>query len=134
MFDLLHWRGQNLRDQPLEARRALLRSKVFPRLPGDIVLMSETLEAPVAEIITAAKQLGLEGIVAKRRDSCYEPGKRSGAWVKMRINKGQELVIGGYVPAAETLIRWWSAITKAGPYLRRARAQRLCAGLARQGF
>ena len=42
----------------------------------------------------------LEGVIAKRRDSLYEPGRRSGAWVKMRINKGQELVIGGgYVPA-----------------------------------
>jgi hypothetical protein len=38
-------------------------------------------------------------VIAKRRDSRYEPGRRSGAWVKMRINEGQELVIGGYVPA-----------------------------------
>ena len=39
------------------------------------------------------------GSIAKRLSSLYEPGRRSGAWVKMRINKGQELVIGGYVPA-----------------------------------
>ena len=36
---------------------------------------------------------------AKRLDRTYQPGKRSGAWVKMRVNRGQELVIGGYVPA-----------------------------------
>ena len=42
------------------------------------------------------KQLGLEGLIAKRKDSRYEPGLRSGAWRKMRVNKGQEFVIGGY--------------------------------------
>jgi ATP-dependent DNA ligase len=41
----------------------------------------------------------LEGLVAKRRDSNYEPGLRSGAWLKMRVNQGQELVIGGYTPS-----------------------------------
>jgi bifunctional non-homologous end joining protein LigD len=49
----------------------------------------------------------LEGIVAKRRDSRYESGMRSGAWQKMRINRGQEFVIGGYIPAGrnfDTLI------------------------------
>jgi bifunctional non-homologous end joining protein LigD len=40
----------------------------------------------------------LEGIVAKRRDSLYEPGKRTGAWIKYRVNRGQEFVIGGYIP------------------------------------
>jgi bifunctional non-homologous end joining protein LigD len=45
-----------------------------------------------------AKEVGFEGIVAKQRTSLYEPGKRSGAWLKYRIHKGQEFVIGGYVP------------------------------------
>jgi bifunctional non-homologous end joining protein LigD len=45
-----------------------------------------------------AKELGFEGIVAKRKDSIYESGKRSGAWVKYRVNRAQEFVIGGYVP------------------------------------
>jgi ATP-dependent DNA ligase len=38
-------------------------------------------------------------VIAKRRNSSYQPGKRSGAWIKMRVNRGQELIIGGYVPA-----------------------------------
>jgi ATP-dependent DNA ligase len=42
---------------------------------------------------------GFEGIVAKRIGSRYEPGQRSGAWQKMRVNQGQEFVIGGYTPA-----------------------------------
>jgi bifunctional non-homologous end joining protein LigD len=47
--------------------------------------------------VRVAKEFGFEGIVAKRRESYYESGKRSGAWLKYRINRGQELVIGGYV-------------------------------------
>jgi ATP-dependent DNA ligase len=97
-FDLLHLAGKNLRDRPLGERRELLRVKVMPRMPEQISL-SETLEATAADLVAAVKKQGLEGVIAKRRDSRYEPGRRSGAWVKMRINKGQELMIGGYVPA-----------------------------------
>ena len=43
-------------------------------------------------------ELGLEGIISKRQDSLYESGKRGGAWVKYKVNKGQEFVIGGYTP------------------------------------
>jgi ATP-dependent DNA ligase len=57
------------------------------------------LSATAAEIVAEVRKQGLEGVIAKRRDSLYEPGRRSGAWVKMRTNKEQELVIGGYVPA-----------------------------------
>ncbi len=44
------------------------------------------------------KEFGFEGIVAKRKDSCYEIGKRSGAWLKYKVNKAQAFVIGGYTP------------------------------------
>ena len=47
-------------------------------------------------LIQSVKAQGFEGLVAKRQDSRYEPGLRSGAWMKMRINRGQEFVIGGY--------------------------------------
>lgn len=99
-FDLLHFAGNNLRDSPLRKRRELLRVKIMPRMQGEI-LLSESLEASAAAILAAVKQQGLEGVIAKRRDSRYEPGRRSGAWVKMRVNKGQELVIGGYVPTGK---------------------------------
>jgi ATP-dependent DNA ligase len=49
-------------------------------------------------MIAAVRQQGLEGVVAKRKDSLYEAGKRSGAWVKQRVNAGQEFVVGGYTP------------------------------------
>ena len=65
------------------------------RKPSALVL-SETIDATPAQMIKAVKQVGFEGVVAKRKASLYEPGKRSGAWQKQRINKGQEFVIGGY--------------------------------------
>src|ERR1700733_9636324 len=51
------------------------------------------------DLIAAVKAQGFEGLVAKRRNSKYEPGQRSGAWRKMRVNQGQELVIAGYTPS-----------------------------------
>ncbi len=53
----------------------------------------------IAVRMWAVKAHGFEGIVAKRLDSRYEPGQRSGAWRKMRINQGQDFVFGGYTPS-----------------------------------
>jgi bifunctional non-homologous end joining protein LigD len=99
LFDLLLLRGKDLRARTLSERRELLRSKVMPHLDGEVLVLSESMEATASEVIAAMKKQGLEGVIAKRRDSLYEAGRRSGAWVKMRVNKGQELVIGGYVPS-----------------------------------
>jgi len=93
-FDLLIYRGRSLLGLELAKRRELL-AQVVASL-GESIQMSESFEADSAELPRIAKQLGFEGVVAKRKHSLYEPGKRSGAWVKYRINKGQELVIGGY--------------------------------------
>lgn len=70
------------------------------------------MEATAAEIVAAVKEQGLEGVIAKRRDSLYEPGRRSGAWVKMRINKGQKLVIGAMSRAVRTSTRSLLAVTR----------------------
>ena len=72
----------------MEQRRKVLRTKVIPRLP-ESVLLSETLEATASEVTEAVKVQGLEGVIAKRCDRLYEPGRRSGAWVKMRVNKSE---------------------------------------------
>jgi DNA ligase D-like protein (predicted ligase) len=98
LFDLLILAGEDLRNQPLEVRRNLLQRRVMSGLPEPI-RFSETIEASAAELVRAVREQGLEGVIAKQRDSLYQAGKRSGAWVKMRVNRGQELVIGGYVPA-----------------------------------
>jgi DNA ligase D-like protein (predicted ligase) len=98
-FDVIVCRGKNLLSTPLEKRRALL-SELFEDLGqnASFIGLSETMDATPADLIRVAKEIGFEGIVAKRRNSFYELGKRSGAWLKYRINKGQEFVIGGYVP------------------------------------
>src|ERR1039457_5403810 len=51
-----------------------------------------------AALLEATRQQGLEGLVAKRLDSRYEPGRRTGAWVKVKHTLRQELVIGGWLP------------------------------------
>jgi DNA ligase D-like protein (predicted ligase) len=95
-FDLLMWQGKDVRSWPLEKRRQQLR-KVVQRLP-DTIRFSETFDVPLSELVRAVRQHQLEGIVAKRACSQYRPGVRCGDWVKWRANRGQEFVIGGYVP------------------------------------
>ena len=57
---------------------------------------SENIKAEPADLVRAVKEFGFEGIVAKRKESYYESGKRTGAWIKYKVNKSQEFVIGGY--------------------------------------
>jgi len=83
----------------LSARRDLLRSQVLPKV-REPVRGCPTLDGSLPDLIDAVRAHGLEGLVAKRLDSVYESGQRSGAWRKMRINREQEFVIGGYTPGA----------------------------------
>jgi ATP-dependent DNA ligase len=55
-------------------------------------------ETSVANMVAAAEKQRLEGVIAKRRDSLCQPGRRTGSWVKYRISVGQEFVVGGYFP------------------------------------
>jgi len=65
--------------------------------------MAQHFETSAEEMVRAVRQQGLEGVIAKRKDGRYEAGKRSGSWAKYRLNRGQELVIGGYVPGTHGL-------------------------------
>ncbi len=95
VFDVLILGGRNVTGEPLTIRRALLETKVLPKLAEPVRYVG-LLDAPLSTLIKSVKADGLEGLVAKRLDSRYEPGVRSGAWLKMRVNRGQEFVIGGY--------------------------------------
>jgi bifunctional non-homologous end joining protein LigD len=101
VFDVMLLAGKDVMGEPLESRRALLESKVLPKLTEPIRYSPE-LPGSVADLVQSVKAQGLEGLIAKRRDSRYEPGQRSGAWRKMRVNQGQEFLIGGYTVGGST--------------------------------
>ena len=98
VFDLMMLAGKDVMCEPLSQRRLLLERQVLPKL-REPVRYSPPLEASLPDLIESVKAQGLEGLVAKRKDSRYEPGQRSGAWRKTRVNQGQEFVIGGYTPS-----------------------------------
>jgi len=95
VFDVLILSGRDVMSEPLATRRDLLRSQILPNLSEPVRHCPE-LNASLADVIESVRAAGLEGVVAKHLDSRYEPGQRSSAWQKMRINQGQEFVIGGY--------------------------------------
>jgi bifunctional non-homologous end joining protein LigD len=93
-FDLLHENGEDLRRLPLEERRRRLQRVT----KGSTLLVSDVLEGSAARVVEAVAAVGLEGVIAKRKDSRYEAGERSGAWVKFKLERQQEFVVGGYRP------------------------------------
>ena len=93
-FDLLHLNGHDLTGQPLVDRRRQLAGV----LEDSAILLSIELPGIADHVVEAVRALGLEGIVAKRRDSRYVPGERSSAWLKVKLDKQQEFVVGGYRP------------------------------------
>jgi bifunctional non-homologous end joining protein LigD len=98
-FDLLAYEGKDARRLPQRQRRMLLEKSALSRL-SDPIRVSPVFDIPAADLVEAVRAQGLEGVVAKRTDSPYESGKRSGAWSKYRMAKGQELVVGGYLPGS----------------------------------
>jgi bifunctional non-homologous end joining protein LigD len=94
LFDLPYCAGHDLREVPLVERRAVLQ-RIVERKPHEKVRFSAVFDAPPEEVIASACRLGLEGVVAKRRNSAYVL-RRSSDWVKLKCGLRQEFVIGGY--------------------------------------
>jgi len=94
LFDLPYFDGQDLRELPLDRRRAVLQ-KLLLAAPSDRVRFSKAFDAAPEGIVAAACKLGLEGIIAKRRSSRYQ-SSRSMDWIKLKCGLRQEFVIGGY--------------------------------------
>ena len=94
-FDLLYLDGRSLLDVPLEDRKRLLKSVLrdHPR-----VRFAAHVEGEGKAFFAAAQASRLEGVIAKLRRSRYEPGRRSNAWLKLKIRPEQELVVGGWTP------------------------------------
>jgi DNA ligase D-like protein (predicted ligase) len=101
VFDVLVLAGRDVMGMPLSARRELLDRHILSKL-GEPIRESPELKAGLKDLVASVRAQGFEGLVAKRRDSRYEPGHRSGAWQKMRINQGQEFVIAGYTLGGAT--------------------------------
>jgi len=87
--------GRDLTALPLSGRREQLLAAVKE---GPHVVISMPVEGRGEDYYRAAVAKGLEGVVAKRKDSRYEPGVRSGAWLKIRAQKSCDCVIAGYTP------------------------------------
>jgi bifunctional non-homologous end joining protein LigD len=96
VFDLLQAAGKSLIGLPVERRKELL-SSLCAEAGGSIRFSGEIGGDPVA-LLLEVQRLGLEGVIGKQRGSVYEPGRRSGAWIKLKCVNEQEFVIGGFTP------------------------------------
>ena len=101
VFDLLVYEDRDLMHLPLIERREIMRWVLDFTSPR--IRIADYIAASAKDMLDAIRGQGFEGVVGKRKDSLYETGKRSGAWVKYRLNSGQELVIGGYFPGPHGL-------------------------------
>ena len=98
VFDLLQLNGKSLLNLPLAERKRLL-AKICETVAEPIRCSGE-LGGEVKTLLAEVKQRGLEGLIGKQRNSIYEPGRRSGSWIKLKCVNEQEFVIGGYTPPA----------------------------------
>ena len=121
-FDLLKLEGEDLRSLPLLERKERLRDVVA----GSNVRYSAQLEGDPEAVVASIQNAGLEGVMAKRRNSKYLKNTRSPDWLKLRLGLAQEFVIGGYNPDGETfqslLVGYYEG------------AKLIFAGKVRQGF
>ena len=101
LCELLAPDNRDLTGLPLFERHEIMKSVLRFRSPR--VRITDYFEVTAADVLSAIRAQGLEGVVAKKKDSRYEAGQRSGSWAKYRLNSGQELVIGGYIPGAHAV-------------------------------
>ena len=94
LFDIPYCAGYDLREVALLERRAVLK-RIVARKPNEQVRFSAVFDAKPEEVVASACRLGLEGVIAKRRDSAYLT-RRSPDWIKLKCGLRQEFVIGGY--------------------------------------
>jgi bifunctional non-homologous end joining protein LigD len=88
--------GRDFQAEPLVDRKAELE-KLLADQTG-VIRFSASLGNDPDALLEQARKLGLEGLIGKRPQSVYEPGRRSGTWIKLKLHREQEFVIGGYTP------------------------------------
>ena len=97
LFDILELNGQSLIKKSYQERRTILEDLV-PLTPGSRIQVPPIFEGDLEAASATADQLQLEGVVAKRRNSIYQPGRRTHTWLKIKLHRTQEVVIGGWRP------------------------------------
>ena len=95
-FDFLQLDGKSLLGLQLEARKKFLEELCAGA--GDPIRYSGVIGGDAKRLLEEVERRGLEGLIGKQRNSVYEPGRRSGAWIKLKCVNEQEFVIGGYTP------------------------------------
>jgi bifunctional non-homologous end joining protein LigD len=107
-FDLLQLNGKNLQNLPIEERKTKLE-ELLKKPPG-VLRYSASFTKDIPELLDRARALELEGLIGKRGGSRYEAGKRTGAWIKVKLHQEQEFVIGGFTkPEGARKYFWCSA-------------------------
>lgn len=96
VFDLLHLDGASWLAAPIEERQERLEKLVGKKRPA--LRVSPVFRVEPETLLAEVRRQGLEGVIAKRSGSPYEPDRRSGAWLKCKVMGEQEFVIGGYTP------------------------------------
>src|ERR1700736_3795485 len=139
VFDLLQLNGKDLKGLPLIQRKEILAT-LCQDVPEPMRYSGE-VQGDVQTLLKEVKRRGLEGIIGKQRQSVYEPGRRSGAWIKLKVLNEQEFVIGGYTPPAGSrkhfgaiLVGYYENTPKAGRKERDSRPRLLFAGKVGTGF
>jgi bifunctional non-homologous end joining protein LigD len=95
LFDILELNGQSLIKKTYQERREILENLIPPE-PGSRIQVPPIFEGDLRAALETADQLRLEGVVAKRRNSIYQPGRRTHIWLKIKLHRAQEVVIGGW--------------------------------------
>jgi len=128
IFDLLYLDGIDLRRAPLEERRRLLEQTLMPQ--GNVQLVDQ-LEMDGVDAFRAAVNLGLEGLVAKKRGSTYASGMRSSAWVKVKQRLTDEFIVVGFTKGLNARENTFGALAIA---TRDARGDLVSVGRVGSGF
>ncbi|MEQ4566721.1 ATP-dependent DNA ligase [Paenarthrobacter sp. CAP02] len=100
LFDLIYDDGTDLSGLPYVERRERLSAFAGRLKAGCPLHLSAVLDHDVEDLMSSAAELGLEGVMAKKADSRYAVGRRSRAWLKLKLEQSQEVVVGGWRPGA----------------------------------
>jgi bifunctional non-homologous end joining protein LigD len=103
VFDVLWYNGNDLTGNSVLERRSVLERLVKPRAG---IQLGSYVEDEGKTLFNLTKEKGMEGIIAKRKDSIYRPGKRTSDWLKIKARLQQEFVVGGFTAPKEAGSIW----------------------------